>query len=187
MNEYHSVSLTHCPCSLFVDQESAIGTKSDQLTSADVASSTAKSAHWHWSSRTSWMASPPSMHQMFRRQPSYALRPEQKAPSKHLAHRLTVIHLCNQVGWPQTPWNVIILPAVVATQWLRDSTKRVTLPDDTPHTRPAVWKQPLAIECTGFFLGRACCHLPACPEYSWVSIRLQKLERVRKLWRHQKQ
>ena len=68
-----------------------------------------------------------------------------------------------------------ILPAVAATQRLRNSTKRVTLPDDTPHTRPAVWKQPLAIECTGFFLGRACYNLPACPEYSWVSIRLQKI------------
>ncbi len=56
-------------------------------------------------------------------------------------------------------------------------TKRVTLPDDTPHTRPAVWKQPLAIECPGFFLGRACHHLPACPEYSSVRIRVQQIEK----------
>ncbi len=103
------------------------------------------------------MASPPSMHQMFRHSRTVA-RPEQKAPSKHIAHRLTVIHLCNQMGWPQTPWNASSLqprPQVLATHKKGDTSWWYALTPGQQCEKSPLHCMP-AIQCTGFFLGRAC-------------------------------
>ena len=79
---------------------------------------------------------------------STAARPEQKAPSKHIAHGLTVIHLCNQVGWPQTPWNASSLqPRPRVTAVASQLTKRVTLPDDTPSHPASSVKRACCIAC----------------------------------------